>query len=52
MTDILLQLVEALRMASELLIVAAIPLYGIAYCGFAYVLIVVLARLRRLIKEW
>nr|DAF69463.1 MAG TPA: hypothetical protein [Caudoviricetes sp.] len=52
MTDILLQLVEALRMASELPIVAAIPLYGIAYCGFAYVLIVVLARLRRLIKEW
>ena len=51
MTDILLQLVEALRMASELPIVAAIPLYGIAYCGFAYVLIVVLARLRRLIKE-
>ena len=52
MTDILLQLVEALRMASELPIVAAIPLYGIAYCGFAYALIVVLARLRRLIKEW
>lgn len=41
-----------MRMASELPIVAAIPLYGIAYCGFAYVLIVVLARLRRLIKEW
>lgn len=39
-------------MASELPIVAAIPLYGIAYCGFAYVLIVVLARLRRLIKKW
>ncbi len=52
MTDILLQLAEVLRMASELPIVVAIPLYGIAYCGFAYVLIVVLARLRRLIKEW
>ena len=31
MTDILLQLAEVLRMASELPIVAAIPLYGIAY---------------------
>lgn len=38
-------------MASELPIVWGIPLYGIVYCGFAYALIVVLERLRRLINK-
>lgn len=52
MHGILTDLAEALRMAADLPLVASIPLFGIGYCILGYCIVSLIARIRRLIKEW
>lgn len=50
--NILDDLTEALRMASELSFFTAFPIYLIGYGLAGYCVVALIARIRKLIKEW